>query len=96
MAGADGIFAIGDCTSTSYAPTAQVASQQGAYLARVFAQMAKKETLETKLNRLQLSAATVTDAEQTANLTSEIESTKKSITGVKIRPFHYSHQGSLA
>ncbi|KIJ59207.1 hypothetical protein HYDPIDRAFT_33437 [Hydnomerulius pinastri MD-312] len=26
------IFAIGDCTSTSYAPTAQVASLQGAYL----------------------------------------------------------------
>ncbi|KAE9402615.1 FAD/NAD(P)-binding domain-containing protein [Gymnopus androsaceus JB14] len=56
MAGPDGsIFAIGDCTSTSYAPTAQVASQQGAYLARVFAQMAKKESLETKLNQLQQS-----------------------------------------
>ena len=34
MKGADGIFAIGDCTATSYAPTAQVASQEGAYLAR--------------------------------------------------------------
>ena len=38
MAGANGdIFAIGDCTATSYAPTAQVASQEGAYIARAAA-----------------------------------------------------------
>jgi NADH dehydrogenase FAD-containing subunit len=51
MAGAgDSIFAIGDCTVSSYAPTAQVTSQQGAYLARQFAQIAKKEALEAKLS----------------------------------------------
>ncbi|KAJ3969774.1 NADH dehydrogenase [Lentinula raphanica] len=97
LAGADGsIFAIGDCTSTSYAPTAQVASQQGAYLARVFAQMAKKTTLEEKLNQMEGSIPTVTDAEAKDRLSSEIEATKKSIANIKFRPFHYSHQGSLA
>lgn len=33
----------------NYAPTAQVASQQGKYLARVFNQLAKKEELELAL-----------------------------------------------
>ncbi|KAF5391022.1 hypothetical protein D9757_003932 [Collybiopsis confluens] len=97
MKGADNsIFSIGDCTSTSYAPTAQVASQQGAYLARVFAQMAKTENLETKLRQLQQSQATGQDTETNAKLQSEVENTKKMISNVKIRPFHYSHQGSLA
>ena len=50
MAGADNdIFAIGDCTASSYAPTAQVASQQGNYLARQFAQLAKKDAIEAQL-----------------------------------------------
>ncbi|EFA78337.1 pyridine nucleotide-disulphide oxidoreductase [Heterostelium album PN500] len=34
--GADGIWAIGDCSVTPLAPTAQVASQQGRYLGRLF------------------------------------------------------------
>ncbi|KAF9074732.1 pyridine nucleotide-disulfide oxidoreductase-domain-containing protein [Rhodocollybia butyracea] len=97
MAGANDIFAIGDCTSTAYAPTAQVASQQGAYLARVFAQMAKKNKLEDKLTKLEQSGTTAgADAVEQSSLKSEIETTKKSLANVKIRPFHYSHQGSLA
>jgi NADH:ubiquinone reductase (non-electrogenic) len=47
--GADGIYALGDCTATSYAPTAQAASQQGQYLARSFGLMAKREKLESQL-----------------------------------------------
>ncbi|KIK63904.1 hypothetical protein GYMLUDRAFT_40113 [Collybiopsis luxurians FD-317 M1] len=96
LAGADSIFAIGDCTSTSYAPTAQVASQQGAYLARVFAQMAKKEGLEAKLSELQKTETVAVDTTEKTGVQSEIENTKKMIANVKIRPFHYSHQGSLA
>ncbi|KAJ3811422.1 pyridine nucleotide-disulfide oxidoreductase-domain-containing protein [Lentinula aff. lateritia] len=97
LAGANGsIFAIGDCTSTSYAPTAQVASQQGAYLARVFAQMTKKETLTAKLTQLEQASVTVTDPEEKAKFNSDIETTKKLISNVKVRPFNYSHQGSLA
>lgn len=40
------IFAVGDCTATSYAPTAQVASQQGAYLGRVFNLISKQEEMK--------------------------------------------------
>lgn len=84
MDGTDGsIFAIGDCTATTYAPTAQVASQQGAYLARVFAQIAKKDELARRLQHDDLSPE-------------EKSATEKQISKIKIRPFNYSHQGSLA
>ena len=90
MAGASGsIFAIGDCTASSYAPTAQVASQQGAYLARQFAQIAKKEALEAKLSA-------VRDRDGTEESKKEIEDLTRQLEKLKLRPFHYSHQGSLA
>ncbi|KAF7968064.1 hypothetical protein HWV62_32093, partial [Athelia sp. TMB] len=90
MAGAeDSVFAIGDCTASSYAPTAQVASQQGAYLARQFQQLAKKDALEAQLASLQQ----VQETEETAK---EKESLTRQLEKLKLRPFHYSHQGSLA
>ena len=53
MDGTNGtIFALGDCTATTYAPTAQVASQQGAYLARNLAQIAKRDAVEARLAAL--------------------------------------------
>ncbi|KAI0300101.1 NADH dehydrogenase [Multifurca ochricompacta] len=85
MAGTDGsIFALGDCTSSQYAPTAQVASQQGAYLARMFRQFAKRDALLE-----QISAA--------RHEGKSTESLEKQFTKAEnLRPFHYSHQGSLA
>ncbi|KAI9595516.1 external NADH-ubiquinone oxidoreductase 1 [Syncephalis fuscata] len=62
--GSENIFAIGDASATRYAPTAQVASQQGAYLAAVFNKLAKKED--------------------------------EGVKATDLRPFHYSHFGSLA
>jgi len=53
VSGADNIFALGDCTATSYAPTAQVASQQGAYLAKFFNRLAKKENLAAEKQLLE-------------------------------------------
>jgi NADH:ubiquinone reductase (non-electrogenic) len=85
----DSIFAIGDCTASSYAPTAQVASQQGNYLARQFAQLAKKDAIEAQLDAVQ----TTTQTEETKN---EVEGLMKQLDKLKLRPFHYSHQGSLA
>ncbi|RKP08067.1 FAD/NAD-P-binding domain-containing protein [Thamnocephalis sphaerospora] len=41
--GMDSVFALGDATATKYAPTAQVASQQGAYLAAVFNKLGAME-----------------------------------------------------
>ena len=94
MAGAsDSIFAIGDCTATSYAPTAQVASQEGAYLARVLAQLAKRDALAARAAHL----AAVSDAELTQEEKAEREQVSKRLAKLeKIRPFRYSHQGSLA
>ncbi|KAF8320308.1 NADH dehydrogenase [Clavulina sp. PMI_390] len=88
LKGTDGIFALGDCTATTYAPTAQVASQQGTYLARQLTQIAKKENYEDKLRALRAQANSSPE---------EIESCVKQINKLaKARPFHYSHQGSLA
>ena len=90
MAGAtDSIFAIGDCTATSYAPTAQVASQEGAYLARILQQIAKKDELKSRLKELQ--AAPEAEAKE-----ERVHVEKRLAKLAKIRPFKYSHQGSLA
>ncbi|CAE6458767.1 unnamed protein product [Rhizoctonia solani] len=90
MKGADGIFAVGDCTATSYAPTAQVASQEGTYLARLFGQIAKKEKLEKRLADLRSGPHTDETAREIENVVKQINKASK------LRPFHYSHQGSLA
>ncbi|GAA6034798.1 hypothetical protein JCM8097_009304 [Rhodosporidiobolus ruineniae] len=87
LLGADGIFALGDCTATNYAPTAQVAAQQGRYLARVFQKLGKKEQLLTELEQAKKSAAEPAKLDSLANAV---------IRASNIPPFHYSHQGSLA
>lgn len=73
-----------DYTATSFAPTAQAASQQGKYLARVFAQLAKKSNIMSEL-----SAAKVEGAE-----TSRLDSLANALIRVsEIRPFHYTVSG---
>ncbi|KAI9457622.1 NADH dehydrogenase, partial [Lactarius psammicola] len=85
LAGSDGtIFALGDCTTSQYAPTAQVASQQGAYLARVFRQFARRDALLEQISA----------AKQEGTSTESLE--KQLNKAENLRPFHYSHQGSLA
>ncbi|EKM53103.1 uncharacterized protein PHACADRAFT_210820 [Phanerochaete carnosa HHB-10118-sp] len=91
MNGAQGVFAIGDCTATSYAPTAQVAAQEGAYLARVFRQLARRDRLAEELD----DARRVPD--DSAERKAKVEGLERQVAKVeKIRPFKYSHQGSLA
>lgn len=87
LLGADGIFALGDCTATNYAPTAQAAAQQGKYLARVFQQLTKKNLL---LAELEAAKASNEDPARLDSLANAV------IRASTIRPFHYSHQGSLA
>ncbi|KDQ51852.1 hypothetical protein JAAARDRAFT_40677 [Jaapia argillacea MUCL 33604] len=92
LKGADGIFALGDCTATQYAPTAQVAAQQGNYLARILQHIAKRDHIQKQLDVL--AAEGVVDAPEKKG---EIESLAKQLAKwEKLRPFHYSHQGSLA
>ncbi|KAI8327448.1 hypothetical protein EDC96DRAFT_531868 [Choanephora cucurbitarum] len=81
MAGTQDIYALGDATATKYAPTAQVAAQQGKYLARVFAQLHAVEKYEAEL--------------ETANEEEKTKKIRKLQKAQDIKPFHYSHQGSL-
>ncbi|KAI7896490.1 uncharacterized protein EV154DRAFT_456265 [Mucor mucedo] len=79
--GSQDIYALGDATATRYAPTAQVAAQQGKYLARLFKQLANRDALELELE----------DASDEEKVKKE-----RKLRKIKdIRPFQYSHQGSL-
>jgi NADH:ubiquinone reductase (non-electrogenic) len=94
VSGTDGVFALGDCTATSYAPTAQVASQQGAYLAKLFNKMAKKDSLV--IEKQLLDAAGVPE-DGKAEVATKLEAIGKQLQKLENpRAFHYSHQGSLA
>ena len=94
VAGADSIFALGDCTATSYAPTAQVASQQGAYLAKFFNRLAKKENLLVEKQHLE---TTEVPEDKKAEVTNKLGTIGKQLEKLENpRAFHYSHQGSLA
>lgn len=88
LTGSNGsIYAIGDCTATSYAPTAQVASQQGAYVAKLFNQMARQSIMQGNVDELKRTKADL----------NEIDSAMKRLAKLsKYKPFDYSHQGSLA
>lgn len=86
--GAEGIWSLGDCAATKFAPTAQVAAQQGTYLARLFNTMAHTNTLETEIARLK-------SQPQTPETKAAIEGNVKQLSRVKLmKPFEYSHQGS--
>ncbi|KXJ94472.1 hypothetical protein Micbo1qcDRAFT_132514 [Microdochium bolleyi] len=89
------IWAVGDCAVAGYAPTAQVASQEGAFLARLFNNMAHTEELETQIR--ELSTGLNLKPGNAAEAATQIESAERQLRRIKdVKPFHYSHQGSLA
>lgn len=93
--GARDIWAIGDCAVAGYAPTAQVASQEGNFLGGLFNNMAKTENLESRIH--DLSSSMNLNPGNSAETAREIEHLEKQLRRVKdVKPFHYSHQGSLA
>jgi NADH:ubiquinone reductase (non-electrogenic) len=96
--GCENIWAIGDCTATKYAPTAQAASQQGTYLSYLFNDMAKSEKLEGEIKFLldQMSRSSSTTSEEREALKKSLENKKRALNAIKATPFEYSHQGSLA
>lgn len=95
--GTEGIWAVGDCSVTKYAPTAQVATQEGAYLARLFNTMAKTQSLEEEVEYLEQLANGATAPEDKKTVSSEIEVKAKALRRTKrLMPFQYTHQGSLA
>ncbi|KAF3930729.1 hypothetical protein ABW19_dt0209582 [Dactylella cylindrospora] len=95
--GTEGIWAVGDCSATKYAPTAQVASQQGNFLARLFNSMAKTHAIEQELQELDFKLQSAKDDGAKAHITAEINHKAKNLAKIKqMSPFEYSHQGSLA
>ncbi|GMG38090.1 unnamed protein product [Aspergillus oryzae] len=95
--GAENVWAVGDCAITNYAPTAQVASQEGAFLARLFNTMAKTEAIEDDLKQLSEAQAQAKSPEERNQIFDEIRERQKQLRRTKqIGPFQYSHQGSLA
>ncbi|KAL8388498.1 hypothetical protein RB595_009206 [Gaeumannomyces hyphopodioides] len=94
--GARDIWAIGDCAVAGYVPTAQVASQEGAFLARLFNNMAKTEAIESRIQDLS-SSLNLKPGVNAAEISAEIAEHERKLRRVKdIKPFRYSHQGSLA
>jgi NADH:ubiquinone reductase (non-electrogenic) len=95
--GAENVWAVGDCAVANYAPTAQVAAQEGAFLARMFNQMAKTEEIETQLADLSAEQERAPSKEARNEVFEQIKSLQKSLRRVNaVNPFEYSHQGSLA
>lgn len=94
--GARDIWAVGDCAVAGYAPTAQVAAQEGNFLAKLFNNMAQTEDLERNIRELS-SSLNLKPGINAAEVSKKIEDSEKQLLRIKdLKPFHYSHQGSLA
>ncbi|EJS44369.1 nde2p [Saccharomyces arboricola H-6] len=79
------IYAIGDCTAhTGFFPTAQVAHQEGEYLAKI---LDKK----LQINQLEWDMLNTADDTKASHLQKEINSMKS-----KLDKFNYKHMGALA
>lgn len=82
--GDDSIYALGDCTFTANPPTAQVAHQQGCFLADHFNRL-------SKIDDLNYSIAKATDENELKKLHKRLDRVMK-----MDKPFEYIHQGALA
>ncbi|PWN40104.1 FAD/NAD(P)-binding domain-containing protein [Ceraceosorus guamensis] len=83
----DSIFAVGDATATQWAPTAQAASQQGSYIAKIFAQLAHADQLAQKAS----------EALRAGRPSDEVEKLqKRADRAAKLPPFKFTNNGSLA
>lgn len=89
------IWAVGDCAVAGYAPTAQVAGQEGNFLARLLNNRARTEELEARI--AELSTSLNLKPGNVAETSTQLEDYQRRLRRIKsIKPFHYSHQGSLA
>jgi NADH:ubiquinone reductase (non-electrogenic) len=94
--GTEGIWAVGDCAQSKYAPTAQVASQQGAYLARLFNTMERRVVVESEIEELKELEATSAPEDKGALQKALAKKDRELKKFGKISSFEYTHQGSLA
>lgn len=82
--GTENIFGLGDCTFTKFAPTAQVAFQEGIFLAKHL------EKLE-EIDALKFQIASNAPEDHPERLSKKLIKLETSL-----EPFKYNHQGSLA
>lgn len=82
--GTDNIYALGDCTFTKYPPTAQVAFQEGEYLANYFDKLHQVESLKYTIGR-------ATEQDNVPTLSKKLARLEKNLPH-----FIYNYQGSLA
>ena len=82
--GSSNIFALGDCTFTKYAPTAQVAFQEGNFLATHFSKLHEMDAIRYQI-------ANPTPIDNTERLAKKLVKIEE-----KLPIFKYNHQGSLA
>ncbi|KAF2654010.1 FAD/NAD(P)-binding domain-containing protein [Lophiostoma macrostomum CBS 122681] len=95
--GTENVWAVGDCAVANYAPTAQVAAQEGAWLARMFNSMAKTHEFEQELAKLSDAQEKAPGKEARDQVFGEIKEVQKRLRRVKqMSPFEYTHNGSLA
>ncbi|KAF2743382.1 alternative NADH-dehydrogenase [Sporormia fimetaria CBS 119925] len=95
--GTENVWAVGDCAVANYAPTAQVAAQEGAFLARMFNNMAKTQEIQSQLAELSQAQEVAPTKEARDEIFANIKDLQKRLRRVQsINPFEYSHQGSLA
>lgn len=95
--GTENTWAVGDCAIANYAPTAQVAAQEGAFLARLFNTMAKSEAMEDELRALSEEQGRATTKEARDLVFGQIKELQKRLRRVRqMGPFEYTHQGSMA
>lgn len=88
---------LGSPAIANYAPTAQVASQEGAFLARLFNSLAKTEQIDAELAKLSKAQSEARDQDTRNEIFATIKELQKRLRRVKqMGPFEYSHQGSLA
>lgn len=82
--GDDSIFGIGDCTlSRKLAPTAQVAYQEGIYLAKLLKNLAKIDCVRYEMDQ-------TTDVTEKSKLLAKVDKL------ANFAPFEYVHLGALA
>ncbi|WPK25380.1 hypothetical protein PUMCH_002692 [Australozyma saopauloensis] len=82
--GSNNIFALGDCTFTKFAPTAQVAFQEGIFLAQHLKRLDDIESLKQKIS----APGPQDNVDRMSKKLVKLESS--------LEPFKYNHQGSLA
>ncbi|KAL2202230.1 alternative NADH-dehydrogenase [Sarocladium strictum] len=92
--GTSNIWAVGDCAVAGYAPTVQVAAQEGKYLAQLFNSLAQTEWFHSQLPAASCELSTLQDRDTDGHKGKSSTQTPKDAKAFK--PFSYSHQGSLA